>query len=901
MASLEENKKLAEDLLKSVNEAAGSARTLFVTLMVLTIYVFIVVAGTDDLSLLRNSTVAVPTLSNATLPARAFFLVIAGVYVFLHLDLLIHFKLLSDKLRRFNEVLEDGLQDETMARDFRVRLAGFPFANWLGSDPRGGWVAHALQGVMVWLTLVFVPLLLLLDVQLGFLAYQSELITWLHRSAILADVLLLSYFWPVLAGGRFRVPAATGGWRALKSAARPEWLLVGQGLRQVWSVSQRFAVEFTQSALLGLAIVLIVGLPMYALPLLWLWFCTGLGHGLRRLIGGLRRLIGGLWRWVKPWFQLLVGLLVLALTLAGRFMLSLPRARMAVLLPGLFALVVSLLVATIPEERADYWGRAVFGELDHEELGKQFGELIRAECRRGEREKGGDFICIFDEVIDAEDQELVTNAAPPATIEEETTGRFHFNCAELVAHWPGLPGKGSVEPAPGSVDRAAGKGQDQSALANYLQNANHLPRHMRASCPTVVLFHLKDGVFRRTLSVTNQVVAKNDIKPELVADVRASLRRAANGKPDAEEEYQKALDQITGLDLTERSLRWADLSGTSLPGALLVRTHLEYARLEKVDWRRINGSEARLESASLFGATLTGTNLGRATLTGADLRWAKLTGVDLGKATLTGADLDVATLIGANLFDAKLTGANLPLAELTGADLHWAKLTGANLDGTWLIGADLRYAKLTGANLPNATLTGADLRDTTLIGAGLFEAKLTGANLEGATLTAGQFVGTDFRGAVGPQSGGKSHQIWLSLPQHLLEIPDPAILKQVTAELAQVRTAAAEAALERLQVQAGKPASGFDFSDCVGDESCHAPAAQQQKTAVNRAKTLAGLICPKSGKAEPALVKRLTEDLREEASAGGKDAPPWQNWIAQAAQAALKDLENRHCLPPKNP
>src|SRR5262245_32496363 len=106
MASTAETDKLAEDMLRAVNDAAGSARALFVTLMVLSIYVFIVVAGTDDLSLLRNATVAVPTLSNATLPAKSFFSIVPWVYVFLHLDLLIHFKLLSDKLHRFNEVLE---------------------------------------------------------------------------------------------------------------------------------------------------------------------------------------------------------------------------------------------------------------------------------------------------------------------------------------------------------------------------------------------------------------------------------------------------------------------------------------------------------------------------------------------------------------------------------------------------------------------------------------------------------------------------------------------------------------------------------------------------------------------------------------------------------------------------
>jgi hypothetical protein len=92
----------AESLLKAVNEGAASARTLFITLMLVALYIFIVVSGTDDEMLLRDSTIAVPTLSNATLPASAFYGIAPWIFLFLHVDLLIHFLLLASKLRRFN-------------------------------------------------------------------------------------------------------------------------------------------------------------------------------------------------------------------------------------------------------------------------------------------------------------------------------------------------------------------------------------------------------------------------------------------------------------------------------------------------------------------------------------------------------------------------------------------------------------------------------------------------------------------------------------------------------------------------------------------------------------------------------------------------------------------------------
>lgn len=195
----------AENLLKAINDGAGSARNLFVTLMVLAVYLFIVVAGTDDEMLLRDSTVAVPTLSNASVPASAFYAVAPWVLLFLHLDLLIHLLLLAGKLRRFNEEL--ALLPPGKGRDdFRTRLAGFPFANWLGSDPRGSGLILTLQGFIVWLTLVLLPLGVLCYLQLGFLPYHSEGITWGHRLALLADVALLLYFWPRMAGARWRAP-----------------------------------------------------------------------------------------------------------------------------------------------------------------------------------------------------------------------------------------------------------------------------------------------------------------------------------------------------------------------------------------------------------------------------------------------------------------------------------------------------------------------------------------------------------------------------------------------------------------------------------------------------------------------------------------------------------------------
>ena len=82
---------------------------------------------------------------------------------------------------------------------------------------------------------------------------------------------------------------------------------------------------------------------------------------------------------------------------------------------------------------------------------------------------------------------------------------------------------------------------------------------------------------------------------------------------------------------------------------------------------------------------------------------------DLGGANLTNATLDGANLYAASLSQAKLRGANLSYANLYGANLYIADLSYANLRGANLTNATLNGAYLYGADLTDANLDGASL------------------------------------------------------------------------------------------------------------------------------------------------------------------------------------------------
>lgn len=821
--------KSIEDLLKAVNDASGSARALFVTLMVLALYFLIVVSGTDDMALLRNATVAVPTLSNATLPARAFYICAPLVFVFLHLDLLIHLKLLSDKLFRFNQLLETSGLDEQALRDYRLRLAGFPFSNWLGSDPRTGRRVHALQGAMVWLTLVMLPLTVLIAMQLGFLAYQSEAVTWLHRVALIVDAGLLLYFWGAFRYGRYRPadaassPLRDGMGECLSGkihefykkyleanrARQYRWRfsIIGRlmrGLERVWAEMAQSV--FALAMLLALALLVMQLFAFVVDQRIFAFAALASGSVL-------------FFAWLMPLFPALFGALRQS---AGDIALgawTFASRRWPVLMPAAPLLLLSLTVATIPDEAADRTSRWLYGWMEGstQDEPSPDGGLVSFDFQRQ--------IDIVSASLSEDDQSTDT----------ESLEKFEgARCARwLAAAMPGMPD--AKDRLPGTARQASAPGAEKagppeaeregSALAFHLENANRMPQNMRASCPTIALFHLKGGWFHRTLAVTGKVVARSDIRPELAKDLRASLReysaRARTGEgPDADlaNKYDDMVAQIEGLDLNERSLRWGDFTGVALPKALLDRAQLQHAILTSSDLRKVNLGRAWLTGADMSSATLTGADMSGATLTSAKMRLATLTGVDMSGAILTGADLGGATLIRAHLSSATLTGAYMYLADLTGARAINTKMAGVYLSAATLTGASMSGATLTGAYMSDAKLTGVDLSNVSAKGTLLPVDSEDRRWMTIGDLKTGSYDERDIEATV-------------------------AELKSLSANTDEDLRAPLEGAILRLTERIGRPTVPDRFPDCIGRAPCGDGDARQRMSALDRAAYFETLIC----------------------------------------------------------
>src|SRR5215510_8608275 len=183
----------AERLRVAADEAARLAQTGYLTFLGLGTYIAIIIGSTTDVQLLKVSPVTLPLL-NVQLPIVEFYVVVPWLLLLFYFNLLLHLTFLAQRLHRFNAVLTT-FPDDMVREEQRVRLFPSPFSALLIARP-ARWRLRMLLGLMVFTTVVLLPLILLLCAQVRFLPYHNMAITWNHRAAVLVDLALLWLFWP---------------------------------------------------------------------------------------------------------------------------------------------------------------------------------------------------------------------------------------------------------------------------------------------------------------------------------------------------------------------------------------------------------------------------------------------------------------------------------------------------------------------------------------------------------------------------------------------------------------------------------------------------------------------------------------------------------------------------------
>ena len=178
-------------LLEAVNRSSDSANAAWLIYIALMSYLLITVAGISHKDLLLNSDIALPILQ-VKIELTRFFVFAPILLVLLHLGVMGQLVQLARKTLEFAASIRMLETSEQRTHPLRLELDNFFFAQAIAGPERSRIVGMFLHG-MSWLTIVVMPVVLLLYVQLVFLPYHEVAITWLHRLTLLADIALLMF------------------------------------------------------------------------------------------------------------------------------------------------------------------------------------------------------------------------------------------------------------------------------------------------------------------------------------------------------------------------------------------------------------------------------------------------------------------------------------------------------------------------------------------------------------------------------------------------------------------------------------------------------------------------------------------------------------------------------------
>ncbi len=203
------------ELLAAVNEASASAQRGWLIFLLLTAYYIVALGGVSDRDLLLNAPITLPILG-ISISLSQFFLFAPPIYILVHFGVLIQHVIKVRKIYAFmaaieaQELAEAASTGQQAVHPLRYELHANFFTQYLAGPPQSVMIRFFLQ-VVVWGTLVLLPVAVLLLFQLKFLPFHDVTATWLHRIYVLSDIILIALI------GVFLPSPHEGFWASLGS------------------------------------------------------------------------------------------------------------------------------------------------------------------------------------------------------------------------------------------------------------------------------------------------------------------------------------------------------------------------------------------------------------------------------------------------------------------------------------------------------------------------------------------------------------------------------------------------------------------------------------------------------------------------------------------------------------
>ncbi len=176
-------------LLEAVNSSSDTSHTAWLIFIAIMAYLMVAVAGVTHKDLLLETAVTLPILQ-VNIQLTQFFRFAPILLVLFHLGLISQLVLLARKALEFDAAVRALEVSNRRTHPLRLELHNFFFVQAIAGPHRSIVMSAFLHG-MSWLTLVVLPVVLLLYIQISFLPYHDVAITWTHRIALGFDVLML--------------------------------------------------------------------------------------------------------------------------------------------------------------------------------------------------------------------------------------------------------------------------------------------------------------------------------------------------------------------------------------------------------------------------------------------------------------------------------------------------------------------------------------------------------------------------------------------------------------------------------------------------------------------------------------------------------------------------------------
>ncbi|KWT69404.1 hypothetical protein APY04_1487 [Hyphomicrobium sulfonivorans] len=176
-------------LLEAVNNSSDTSHTGWLIFLAIMTYLMIAVAGVTHEALLTETPVQLPILQ-VNIQLKQFFQFAPVVLVLFHIGILAQLVLLARKALEFDRAISFLEISGKRTHPLRLELHNFFFVQSIAGSHRSALMSGFLN-IMSWLTIIILPLVLLLYMQVAFLPYHDVATTWITRIFLTLDIVVV--------------------------------------------------------------------------------------------------------------------------------------------------------------------------------------------------------------------------------------------------------------------------------------------------------------------------------------------------------------------------------------------------------------------------------------------------------------------------------------------------------------------------------------------------------------------------------------------------------------------------------------------------------------------------------------------------------------------------------------